>query len=209
MSDATLSRTDHPSSTTPYTVALVLAAWFLAIVWLGTAGAFVGPPGTPPLPLLASFLIPLAAFFALLKWFRPFRDFIMSIDLRLITGIQAWRFTGFEFLALYAYGLLPGIFAFPAALGDMAIAAAAPWMALQLSRNPGFATSKAFRRWNWLGILDLVVAVSLGGLNAFIPLGEVSTQAMAQMPLVLIPGYLVPIFIMLHASALYRTRAKP
>lgn len=215
MPNAALSYPDHPSPATTgatATVVLVLAAWFLAIAWLGTAGAFAGPPGSPPLPILAAVLLPLAVFFTLFRWSRAFRDFVLSIDLRLVAGVQAWRFAGLEFLGLYAVGVLPGMFAFPAGLGDMAIAAAAPWMALRLSRDPGFASSNAFRRWNWLGILDLVVAVGLGGLSAFTATGapgEVSTQAMAQMPLVLIPAYLVPIFIMLHVAALYRTRTKP
>lgn len=211
MSNATLSYPDHPSPATAGTVAMVLATWFLAIAWLGAAGAFAGPPGSPPLPILAGVLLPIAIYFTLFRWSRAFRDFVLSIDLRLVAAMQAWRFAGFGFLALYAHGVLPGIFAFPAGLGDMAVAIAAPWMVLRLGRDPGFAASTAFRRWNWLGILDLVIAVSIGGLNAFIATGapgEVSTQAMAQLPLVLIPAYFVPIFIMLHVSALYRTRAK-
>jgi hypothetical protein len=212
MSNAALSYPDHPSPATAYTAALVLAAWLLTVVWLGAAGALVNPPGSPPLSILAAVLLPLAVFFTLFRWSRAFRDFVLSIDQRLVAGIQAWRFAGFGFLALYAHGVLPGIFAFPAGLGDMAIGIAAPWMALRLGRNPGFATSNAFRGWNWLGILDLVVAVSLGGLSSFLATGapgEVTTQPMAQMPLVLIPAYFVPIFVMLHVLALYRTGPKP
>lgn len=207
MSNAALSYPDHPSPATAYTAALVLAAWFLTVVWLGAAGALVNPPGSPPLSILAAVLLPLAVFFTLFRWSRAFRDFVLSIDLRLVTAIQAWRVGGFGFLALYAHGVLPGIFAFPAGLGDIAIGVAAPWLALSLARDPAFAGSWTFRAWNLLGILDLVVAVSIGGLSSALATGspgEVTTGPMTQMPLVLIPAYLVPIFVMLHVSALYR-----
>lgn len=63
--------------------------------------------------------------------------------------------------------------------------------------------------WNLLGILDLVVAVSTGALcSGFIPglVGKVTTAPMAQLPLVLIPAYLVPLFIIFHLTALLRAR---
>jgi hypothetical protein len=69
-------------------------------------------------------------------------------------------------------------------------------------------TDGVFVVWNLLGILDLVVAVSLGGLNSALAsgvAGEVTTGPMAQL-LVLIPAYLVPLFIMLHLAALFRSR---
>jgi len=57
--------------------------------------------------------------------------------------------------------------------------------------------------------LDLVVAVSMGALNSgFIPgvVREVTTAPMAQLPLLLIPGYLVPLFVILHLSVLFQAR---
>jgi hypothetical protein len=35
---------------------------------------------------------------------------------------------------------------------------------------------------------------------------NVTTSAMAQLPLVLIPAYMVPVFIMLHCTALFQAR---
>jgi hypothetical protein len=63
--------------------------------------------------------------------------------------------------------------------------------------------------WNILGIIDLVVAVSMGTICSGFIHGlalNVTTSAMAQLPLVLIPAYLVPIFIMLHFTALSQAR---
>ena len=113
------------------------------------------------------------------------------------------------FLALTAHSILPGLFAWPAGLGDIAIGVTAPWIVVALIRRPGFVTGPIFVIWNLLGILDLVVAVSLGALNSgFVPglAGEMTTAAMAQLPLVLIPAYLVPLFIMLHLAALVQAR---
>lgn len=189
--------------------AAVLVLWFALVFLLGARGAFVTPPGTPPLPILIGFLAPLLVFFAGWRISRPFRAFVLGIDLRLATAIQAWRFAGLGFLALYAQAVLPGLFAWPAGLGDIAVGVTAPWMILALIRQPGFAAGKPFRAWNLLGILDLVVAVGTGVLGSGLAVGlvgETTTGPMAHLPLVLIPAYFVPIFIMLHVTALIQGR---
>jgi hypothetical protein len=93
----------------------------------------------------------------------------------------------------------------------MAIGFTAPWIVLGLIRQPAFAASKRFVIWNVLGILDLVVAVSLGTIcSGFIHglTGNVTTGPMAQLPLVLVPTYLVPFFLMLHFTALAQARLR-
>jgi hypothetical protein len=190
-------------------VTLVLTAWFLLVVSLGAVGAFVARPGTPPLGIAIGVGAPLLLFFAWLRLSQSFRDFVLSLDLRLIAGIQAWRWAGLGFLSLYAYNVLPGIFALPAGLGDMAIGFTAPWIILRLVRQPDFATSAAFIRWNVLGILDLVVALTIGTLTAALSTGaagEITTAPMATLPLLLIPAFLVPVFLMLHTAALMQSR---
>ena len=152
---------------------------------------------------------PLLVFFAWMRFSPSFRGMILSLDLRLIVGMQAWRWAGFGFLALYAHNVLPAVFALPAGLGDMAVGIAAPWMVLGLVRHPGFATSAKFVRWNLLGILDLVVAVSIATLSATLATGapgEISTAPMATLPLVLISVFFVPLFLMMHATALMQSR---
>ncbi len=101
------------------------------------------------------------------------------------------------------------LFAWPAGLGDMAIGVTAPWVLSALLRRPGFAAGKSFVAWNVSGILDLTVAVSIGAL---VPLlapnfyGVVSTAPMTQLPLVLVPTYLEPTFLILHLTALFQAR---
>jgi len=192
-----------------WSVTLVLTGWFLLVVSLAAVGAFVAPPGTPPIPIAIGVGAPLIAFFAWLRLSPAFRDFVLSLDLRFIAGIQAWRWAGLGFLDLYAHNILPGIFAIPAGLGDMAVGFAAPWIILSLVRRPDFAASAAFRRWNVLGIVDLVVAVSLGTLGTILSTGapgEISTAPMATLPEVIIPAFLVPLFLMLHTAALMQSQ---
>jgi hypothetical protein len=190
-------------------VTIALTAWLLLVLSFGAAGAFVGPPGTPPIALAMGVGIPLMLFFASLRLSQSFREFVLSLDLRLIAGMQAWRWAGLGFLSLYAQKVLPAVFALPAGLGDMAIGVTAPWIILALIRQPGFAASGAFVRWNVLGILDLIVAISIGTLSAFFATGapgEISTAPMATLPLLLIPAFLVPLFLMLHITALMQSR---
>ena len=185
----------------------VLALWFVAVFLLGAAGVFVRSPGMPPFPILLGATAPLVVFLAAYWVWPAFRAYVLSSDLPLAAAMQAWRAGGLGFLALYVYGVLPGAFAWPAGLGDIAIGVTAPWTALALVRRPGFATSRVFVAWNLFGILDLVVAVGTGGLHsALASAGEVTTGPMAQLPLVLIPAYLVPLFLMLHLASLFQAR---
>ena len=191
------------------TIVGVLAVWFVVVFALGAAGAIARPPGAPPLPILIGATAPIALFLGAYWGWPAFRAFVLSLDLLLATAIQGWRAAGLGFLALYAHGVLPGAFAWPAGLGDIAIGVTAPWVARALVRRPGFAISRVFVAWNLLGILDLVVAVSVGGLSSALAsgaAGEVTTGPMAQLPLVLIPAYLVPLFVMLHLAALFQAR---
>jgi hypothetical protein len=91
----------------------------------------------------------------------------------------------------------------------MAIGVTAPWIILALVRQPGFAARRKFILWNVLGILDLLIAVSIGTVSALFATGvpgEISTAPMATLPLLLIPAFLVPFFLMLHTAALMQSR---
>lgn len=187
-------------------VVSIIAIWFVLVMSLGAAGAFLGRPGSPPIGMAIGVTVPLLLFFAWLRLSPAFRAFALLLDLRLIAAMQAWRFAGLGFLFLYAYKVLPGLFALPAGLGDMAVGLAAPWVILGLARHPNFAASTAFVRWNWLGILDLVVALGLGGSMATLAPGAISTAPMATLPLLIVPVFLVPLFLMLHVAALMQSR---
>lgn len=193
-------------------VFIALALWLGLVAFLASQGAFVGSAGSPPLPIFFGFAIPLVVFFAAYFGWTAFQTFILGADLRLVAAIQAWRWGGLGFLTLYAKGILPWLFAFPAGLGDMAIGVSAPWIVLSLVRQPLFAASRRYAIWNILGIVDFLVALSMGTLcSGAFPgitrlIGNVTTGPMAQLPLVLIPAFMVPFFTMLHLTALFQAR---
>ncbi len=194
-----------------HVVWFVLALWYAAVFALGAAGAFVGAAGSPPIAIGLGATVPIAAFLLAYRVSPAFRAAVLGADLRLVAAVHGWRLGGFAFLALYANGLLPGLFAWPAALGDMAVALGAPWIAVRLSRDPAFAGSRGFVTWNLLGILDLVVAVTTGTLSSgAVPgLVPVTTAVMSRLPLVLIPAFLVPLFVVLHLTALFQALRGP
>src|ERR1700722_9814651 len=129
-------------------VVVVLALWFALVFVLGARGAFVEGANTPPLPIFFGFAVPLVAFFAAYFGWDEFRAFVLSADLRFVAAMQAWGWAGLGFLTLYAKGILPGLFAFPAGFGDMAVGVTAPWIVLGLIRQPLFAATRRFVVWN-------------------------------------------------------------
>ena len=214
MPNATLSQSGRvrvpDASSMPLLIGTVLAVWLAVIVALGVRGMFTTAPGTPPLPILLGVVMPLLVFLAAWRSWAAFRAYMLTADLRFIVAVQGWRAAGFAFLALWVHGILPGMFAWPAGLGDIAVGITAPWVLAALLRRPDFAASRTFAAWNLFGVFDLIVAVGLGGLSAFLATGaagEITTRPMALMPLILIPAYLVPIFLMLEITALLQARS--
>lgn len=191
-------------------VSVIATAWIAAVLVLASTDAFDVPAGEPALPTLLAIVAPVAAFAAAMTFSPRARALAMSADPVLLTEFQAWRILGGLFLAVYAFGVLPGVFAWPAGLGDVAVGIAAPFMAWRLRRNPAFLTSSRYRLFHYLGLLDFIVAVSAGiAARAQIPglVDEVTTAAMGQLPLVLIPTLVVPAFIILHLIVLMQIRS--
>jgi hypothetical protein len=199
----------HALSTRPATgvrnlTAAVLLAWFLLALGGSLLGAFDSEP-RPPIPLGLAAVVPVAAFVFCYLTSARFRQFVSSLDQRVLILAQTWRVAGIVFVILYLQGALPGVFALPAGLGDMAIGITAPVVAWYW--KPPFAR-KTFVAWNLLGSLDLVNAVSLGVLASATPVGvlagDVTTRLMGQFPLSLIPTFFVPLLLIFHLIALSR-----
>ena len=184
------------------TLALI-AVWFAFSLTASALHLYVGKPNQPPLPILLAVLVPIAIFFVWMRISPDFRRFLFSLDPRVMTLVHAWRLGGFAFLTLYTYGILPGLFALPAGLGDMAIGATAPFIALGWM---GSTHRRTFLRWQFLGILDLVIAVSMGGLTSFLAPAGPAPFPMAVLPLSLIPTFAVPLLLILHIICIAQAR---
>src|SRR5260370_24639479 len=109
------------------------------------------------LRLLLAAIGPIVLFFSWFVSSPAFRQFGRSLSPHALTMAQTWRITGFVFIILNVYGLLPGVFAVPAGLGDMAIGATAPLTARRLVNAN---KRRGFILWQVLGISDLLMAGS-------------------------------------------------
>ena len=181
----------------------VVVVWFLTVSVFGANDFFVAARGTPPLALLFAAGSPVVLSVLAIALSASIREFALTLDVKVLTSVQAWRIGGYSFLILSSYGYLPGYFAWPAAVGDMFIGVTAPLLLGKL-KNPSFARSRTFVAWNVLGIVDLVVAVGIGALGSLLAgSAEVlPTTLMSRMPLVLVPTFFVPTFLVLHLVAL-------
>jgi hypothetical protein len=121
---------------------------------------------------------------------------------------NTFRVVGVSFLIAMALGDLPWVFALPAGLGDIAAGLAAPFLARKLARGEAYREGA---RFHWFGIADLVVALTIGffaGLGPWLLIDVTpTTEALARLPLALVPTTAVPLTIALHVASLRRLRA--
>ena len=163
-------------------------------------------PGAVFRPFLLAIFVPVTGLVLATAALPRLRAWVLSLDLRMLTLFQSWRVIGFGFLPLYAYGVLPGLFAWPTGLGDIAIGLAAPFVAARLARDPGYAASRGYLWFHLMGLLDFVgaagTAILASGAFPAIHAGLPTSAPMEVWPLFLFPGFLVPLFIALHLAAL-------
>lgn len=162
----------------------------------------------PPIAITA--IIPVVGFLAAYNLIPAFRAFILAQDIRTLTMLQLWRVVGFVFLPLYAFGVLPGLFAWPAGVGDVIVGLLAFFVVSKIDRNPDFVTSPGFVRFHLLGLTDFVIAIgtsalAAGAFPALIP-GGVTSAALDVWPLNIFPSFIVPAFIIAQLSVLLKVR---
>src|SRR2546422_122788 len=111
----------------------VLVLWFLLVLVGSLLGVFKGNASQPPVLLGLAVALPVLVFVLAWGGSASMQRLVLSANLRTITLLQSGRVIGVVFLTLYALGLLPGIFALPAGLGDVAIGLTAPLVASVLA----------------------------------------------------------------------------
>jgi hypothetical protein len=179
---------------------LVLLAWGTGVLLLAEAQGMRQGLGQPPFKLAASILVPVGIGVLIWRLVPAIRRWTDSWDLAIVVGIQTFRVIGIVFLFVWWLGHLPTIFAWVAGLGDIAVGILAlPATVAVALKSPGWQAG--VRRLTYAGLADFAVVLSLGALSAEgRPLqfpGEPTAVAMQMMPMVMIPGFLVPIFILL------------
>ncbi|MBT3764371.1 MAG: hypothetical protein HOB79_21870 [Rhodospirillaceae bacterium] len=187
---------------------VILTVWFGLAAAAGMTGVFTAGPDALVRPILLSVAVPVATFLAFYVGSKRFQNYILTRDIHFLTMLQSWRVLGFTFLMLYAWGTLPGFFAWPAGVGDVLLGLSAPMIVLTLIRRPDFVKSRRFIVWNLLGLFDFIVAAGTAMLTAgSIPSlisGTVTSGPMEIWPLNLFPSFGVPIFIILHLTVLFQ-----
>jgi hypothetical protein len=130
---------------------------------------------------------------------------IEAVPQHWLVGVQFYRALGAIFLVLYGTGKLPGLFAWPAGLGDVLVGVLAPVIAIAYARKPDKNADLVYA-WNLFGLADLIVAVTTGFLTSPSPLQlfafEAPNELISAFPLVLVPVYLVPASVLLHFASL-------
>jgi len=172
------------------TSAMLFIAWFAAIDLLARFG-FFRINGVVLLAFLLTALFGFSLFFS-----QTFRKLLAVTPMYWIIGIQVFRAIGGVFLIGYVQGLLPGLFALPAGIGDVLTAITALVVAYWSYKNGKGARLIAYI-WNCFGVLDFVNALTLGTLASFITI-EPTTALLGVLPFVLIPAFGVPRSFLLH-----------
>jgi hypothetical protein len=189
-----------------FVLLLSTLAWFVVVGWLAASGMFISGPEERPLTLALAFLTPILLFLLSLRITR-WRKLVLSVPPVFLIALNGWRFIGMAFLMGWAEGLLPGGFAWPAGLGDIAMAVTAPWVAARVAADDQFRLSPEFLFWNLFGIADFLDAVFLGTLYMWPGFdASISTALMQRLPFVLIPAFFVPLIAMAHITLLAQRR---
>jgi hypothetical protein len=181
-------------------IAYVVLAWFTLAVAGSISRSFIpSRPGVPPLMFALAATGPVILFVAVYLLSGGWQDFVGSLigDPWGITVLQTYRVVGVVFLVLLGRGMLPAAFALPAGLGDVLIGVTAPLVALAWSSRTR-SGNVVFVLWNVLGMLDLIMALSLGALQ---PPTSTITSVLV-FPLSLIPTFAVPLSLILHVAGL-------
>ncbi|HEY6443577.1 MAG TPA: hypothetical protein VIY66_09580 [Candidatus Acidoferrales bacterium] len=186
--------------------AWMIAAWFVFTLSASALHVFRADQSQPPIFLGLAGLTPIVVFAVWFAVSEGFRRFVGSLNVSTLTFAQSWRIAGYVFLVLYAYAILPGVFALSAGWGDVFIGATAPFVALWLA-SPEHRNK--FILWQLLGILDLVLAVTFGTTARLIAPHGIPTTPLTVLPLSLIPTFAVPLLLILHIISIGQARRWP
>ena len=186
----------------PYTL-------WLAVIWSGAING-VFRPGNNTLPLvpLAIFL-PVILGVPILLRSKRIGEVLDAMPTSWLIGLQVYRVFGGIFLVGWARGVVPGLFALPAGIGDVTTGLLALPVAYSLASRNGDA-ARAGIAWNIFGLVDFTVAVGIGLATAPGPfqliVPSIPNTGVGLYPTVLIPAFAVPSSILLHVLSLRQLR---
>ena len=196
------NHTQNGSATVRRIVFLLCMVWFIAVLLAALSGEFEMAVGEPPAAILIAVIAPVIMFGVGYMTISAFRDWVLMLDMRQLILLHSWRMVGVGFVFLYFYGQLPALFALPAGIGDAVAAIGALFLGIALFKNASVVSRRKVFFWNTFGLLDFIIAVSMGmatRTNEWLYFAnQASSDIMGQFPLVLIPGFAVPFYIITH-----------
>src|ERR1700719_1234191 len=134
---------------------------WLAVVW-GAAINGVFRAGASPIPLVPlAILVPVIIGVPVVLRSRRLGQVLDATPASWLVGLQVYRVLGSTFLVGWALGVVPGIFALPAGIGDVITGLLALPAAIAVATGT-IEGRRAAIAWNIFGLLDFTVAVSIG-----------------------------------------------
>lgn len=192
-------------------IAVISGLWFVASVSLASAGRFRVPESFVEPPIVLAFLFGGSALVWALARLTPIgRRVTDATPLSTVASLQIARIMGGVFLIGWLMGRVPPEFAIPAGLGDI-WAGLAAYRASQALALGAPEARRRLARANTIGLLDVVLAVTLGVLTSeglFHALSKDAPNIINDYPLALFPAFLVPIFVGFHLISMSLLRAE-
>ncbi len=185
---------------------------WLGLIWSSAInGVFRG--GVVPFPLLPfAIFVPVIVGTPILLLSKRMGQVLDAMPATWLIALQVYRVLGSVFLIGWARGVVPGVFALPAGIGDVMTGLLALPVAISLAAGT-IEARKAAVAWNIFGLLDFTVAVSIGlmispgPLQLIVPsISNATTGGLY--PNVMIPAFAVPSSILLHALSLRQLRRR-
>jgi hypothetical protein len=184
-------------------IGVVLFGWLLLALFLGWQGVFRSALNQQVPYIALAIGLPIPVGVLLIRGSKEVREIIAAVPQSQLVAFQFYRVLGVTFLVLYAAGQLPGIFAIPAGCGDVMVGLSALMVGARVARSDN---DQPVTLWNWLGISDLVIALTTGFLSSPSRFQIFSLDApnvlIGSFPLVMIPIFAVPLSIVLHLASL-------
>jgi hypothetical protein len=190
-------------------VAVPFTLW-LALAWTLAANGFFQPGGAIRLPKLPiAIFAPVAIGLFVLLRSKSIAAILDAMPASWLVALQVYRIFGGIFLVNWVNGTVAGVFAWPAAIGDMLTGIMALPVAFLLASGASNARRSAIA-WNIFGLADFAIAITMGVLSNPGPLQifglDIPASLAGTYPIVLIPAFAVPSSILLHALSIRQLR---
>jgi hypothetical protein len=175
-----------------------LGIWLAVAITAAASGAVAGAQVPPP-----AIAATLTGALLLTFWLSStVRSRVARIGSATLIGLHVSRlFVGWYFLVLSRRDTLPAEFAVPAGWGDIAVGVGA--LAVLSFCLPAVGhRRRALMLWNTLGLLDIVLVLA-NGVRLLMTDAALGV-AFAELPLALLPTFLVPLIITSHVLLFVR-----